>query len=203
MNKIYFILTGCLLLSACNTISPQKTPAASWDCTGLDVIEVNKFDKKHNLFFKDDAYYIKRYQPTTFTTEIALQGCMQSNNTEIKEIVLLSPAWYTTYSHGRYNRLNAKIFDVFIKWANQDNNPQKKTLTQINQEIASLKTSKSDTPPKYPDWYVAIDNKTGKPVLVSHARDPALRGMFSNRTLALTKEQAVRISVVMNMYWGN
>lgn len=196
--KLSIILITCILLNACAT-TPVNIAKIN-DCTGLDIITVNGFDKKSHLFNRNDSYYVRRYEPKTFVSNIELRGCQQNDTG--KRVILSTPAWYTSVVYGHYYPQDAKVFNLFISWLNQNPKPQSQALLQINQQLAGLKTQVSTVPKKQADWYVDIEQHTGEPVLVSNARDPDMHGAFANRTLALTKENVINILANMNNYWS-
>lgn len=199
MKKFYFILPIILLLNGCAT-TPVNTAKIN-DCTGLDIIEVNGFDKKSHLFNKNDSYYVKRYEPKTFLDTIEIRGCQQADTG--KRIILSKPTWYTKIVYGNFYPQDAKVFIQFVDWVNKYPKPQAQQLTQFNQQLAGFKVKTSTVPKHQADWYVDIEQRTGEPVLVSNARDPDMHGAFANRTLALTKQEASEILTIMNNYWSH
>lgn len=192
---------GCaLLLSACTTA--RYNPETVSTCTGLDILKVNGFDKQSHLFNKNDSYYIKRYAPHTAYEDIKLTGCKKQINGE-KRVNLKDPSSNIQLRYGSYTPENQQLFDLFIKLASQSQPISQQNIDETNQLIHNLKTTYSTAPKKEADWYIDTELSTNQLVLVSNARNNRLYGLMSNRTLALTKSDALLINELMDKYWKN
>ena len=201
MRNMVLTLVASVLLSACIT-NPKLNAQNVMDCTGLGVIEVNGFDKSSNLFKKNDPYYIRRYEPHTAFEEIKIVGCTKVSSGE-KLVRLYTSAYGEDIKYGSYykNQNQQQVFPLFISSTASSFLMTQTSLQALNQKLASIKSEYSTVPKKQPDWYVQIEQSSKQPVLVSNARDSAMRGLMANRTMALTRDDVLEINTLMTDYW--